>query len=160
MRIDAARPEQLEAISAALRERPRALHAERMGRQQSGESLYLVAWLRELPVGHVVVGWSSWPERRWAAEWHARYGCSFVEDLWVEPGCRDQGIGRALMRAAENHSFEHCSRVGLHVGQDEGYRAASHIYRSTGYFDPGHGTFIESSPGVVEVVTFLMKETV
>jgi hypothetical protein len=43
------------------------------------------------------------------------------------------------------------------VGLDEGYHAAIHIYYSMGYRDLGHGLFIESSPGVVEPVMFLLK---
>lgn len=63
------------------------------------------------------------------------------------------------MKAAESHCLiKDTSRVGLHVGLDEGYQAALHIYYSTGYKDPGHGLFIESSLGSVEQVIFLLKE--
>jgi hypothetical protein len=44
------------------------------------------------------------------------------------------------------------------VGLEEGYQAALHIYSSSGYRDPGHGVFIESSPGGVGPVRFLLKE--
>jgi len=44
------------------------------------------------------------------------------------------------------------------MGLDEGYRAALNIYHSMDYKDLGHGLFIESSPGAVEPVIFLLKE--
>jgi GNAT superfamily N-acetyltransferase len=114
--------------------------------------------MEEVPVGHVLVRWPTWPERPGAVEWQARYGCCFIEDLWVQPDHRNHGIGRALMAAAESRCVtQGTSSVGLHVGLDEGYQAALHIYSSTGYEDPGHGVFIESSPGVVERVIFLLK---
>ena len=151
--------EQLDAISETLSARPRALHSDRIHQQSLGHSLYLFAWVEERPVGHVIVKWPTWPERPWAVEWQARYDCCFIEDLWVLPDSRNQGIGRALMATAESQCLGHeASRVGLHVGLDEGYQAAHHIYLSTGYRDLGHGNFIESSPGSVEPVIFLLKE--
>ena len=63
------------------------------------------------------------------------------------------------MAAAESHCWHRdYSSVGLHVGLDEGYQAAQHIYCSSGYRDPGHGIFIESSPGGVGLMMFLLKE--
>ena len=52
-------------------------------------------------------------------QWQARYGCCFIEDLWVQSETRNQGIGRALMRAAESHCLiQDSSKVGLNVGLD------------------------------------------
>lgn len=157
--IRAAAMDQLDAISEALPERPRQLHSQRILQQSMGHSTYLFAWETGNPVGYVIVKWPPWPERPWAVEWQARYGCCFIEDLWVLAGKRNQGIGRALMVSAESQCLAHgSSRVGLHVGLDEGYQAALHIYHSTDYRDLGHGLFIESSPGSVEPVIFLLKE--
>ena len=159
IQIRRARWDQLDAISESLSERPKALHSERIRQQMMGHSLYLFAWRSAVPVGHVIVKWPPWPERPWAVEWQARYECCFIEDLWVLPDSRNGGIGRALMARAEAHCLgQEISRVGLHVGLDKGYEAAFHIYSSTGYKDLGHGRFIESSPGSVEPVTFLLKD--
>jgi GNAT superfamily N-acetyltransferase len=150
----------LDAICVGLPERSRPLHSRRILQQDQGHGLYLFAWVDERPVGHVMVKWPSWPERPGTVEWQARYGCCFIEDLWVQFETRNQGIGRALMGAAESYCrlVQDSSKVGLNVGLDEGYQAALHIYYSTGYKDPGHGFFIESSPGAVEQVIFLLKE--
>ncbi len=159
MRIEAAAWGQLAAICRGLPDRPMSLHSQRILLQVQGHSLYLIAWADERPLGHVVLQWPTWPERPWAVEWQARYGCCFILDLWVEPGSRNQGIGRALMSMAESlcRKQGHPS-VGLHMGLDEGYRAALNIYHSMDYTDLGHGLFIESSPGAVEPVIFLLKE--
>ncbi len=103
----------------------------RLPTRPRAHGLYLFAWVDERPVGHVIVKWPSWPERPWAVEWQARYGCCFIEDLWVQSETRNQGIGRALMRAAESHCLiQDTSRVGLHAGLDEGYQAALHMVTS------------------------------
>ena len=160
MRIDAASSGQLDAICDGLPERPKPLHFQRIAQQDQGHGLYLLAWVDERPLGHVLVKWPSWPERPWAVEWQARYGCCFIEDLWVSPGSRNQGIGKALMVAAESHCLDRDhSSVGLHVGLEEGYEAATHIYNSSGYRDPGHGMFIQSSPGGVGLMMFLLKDS-
>jgi GNAT superfamily N-acetyltransferase len=151
--------DELDAISNGLPERPKPLHSQRILQQTLGHCLYLLAWEADTPVGHVIVKWPNWPERPWAVEWQARYRCCFIEDLWVLPSSRNQGTGKALMASAESHCLaQGTSRVGLHVGLDEGYHAALHIYHSTGYRGLGHGLFIESSPGSVEPVIFLLKE--
>jgi len=151
--------DQLDAICVGLPERPRPLHSQRIMQQDQGHSLYLFAWVDDRPVGHVIVKWPPWPERPGTVEWQARYSCCFIEDLWVQSETRNQGIGRALMGAAESCCVvQDTPKVGLNVGLDEGYQAALHIYYSTGYKDLGHGLFIESSPGAVEPVIFLLKE--
>ena len=158
-KIEPASWDQLDVICESLSERPEPVHSRRIQQQYQGHSVYLFAWVAERPVGHVIVKWPTWPERPWAVEWQARYGCCFIEDLWVRPDNRNNGIGRALMSAAEARRLvQDISKVGLHVGMDEGYPAALHLYYSTGYEDAGHGLFIESSPGSVEPVVFLFKD--
>lgn len=157
--IRAAAWDELDAISEGLPQRPKPLHAQRIFQQSMGHNLYLFAWKADTPVGHVMVKWPTWPEGPGAVEWQARYGCCFIEDLWVLPDMRNLGIGRALMVSAESRCLsQNTSRAGLHVGLDDGYKAALHLYYSTGYRDLGHGPFIESSPGAVEPVIFLLKE--
>ena len=159
MRIEAASMDQLEAIGEGLPERPRALHARRISQQDQDHSLYLLAWKREGPVGHVVVKWPAWPESPFAVEWQARYGCSMVEDLWICPDSRGKGIGRALMETAHARTGQRgIGSVGLGVGVGDGYDAARHLYKSLGYRDRGHGRFIESSPGWWDILVFLLKE--
>ena len=157
--ISAAAWNQLDAICEGLAERPKPLHAQRIRQQDQGHSLYLLAWKRQRPVGHVILKWPTWPERPLAVEWQARYDCCFIDDLWVDPDSRNEGIGRGLMEAAHSHTSKQAiPSVGLAVGMDPGYEAARRLYRSLGYKDPGHGRFIESGPGWTERLSFLLKE--
>ena len=151
----------LDALSAATPERPRSLHAKRLQYQEQGHGLYLIGWSDELAVGHLLLKWPGWPERPWTMEFQATYGCSLVEDLWVQPRSRGMGIGRALMETAHSHSNQQgIPSVGLGVGMDPGYAAARRLYRSLGYRDPGHGRFIASGPGWIEELTFWLAATV
>ena len=88
--------------------------------------------------------WPAWPERR-VSELTARYGCSWAEDLAVQPQSRNQGIGRRLMETLETLTRDHgIRRVGLDVGLDQGYTAARRLYESLSYRDMGHGIFMVS----------------
>ena len=135
------------------------MHAKRLEYQDRGHGLYLIGSEDATPAGHLLLKGPHWPERPWSAEYQARYGCSVVEDLWVQPDKRGLGIGRALMEAAHVHTTQHLlSAVGLGVGMDPGYKAARQLYESLGYRDPGHGVFIESGQGWMEHLIFLLKE--
>lgn len=145
MQIGPARRGDVEAIISGLPDRTCEQHLGRLRYQQQGDGVYLIAWHRGVPVGHVVLKWPWWPER-YVSEMTARYGCSWVEDLAVQRDHRNRGIGRALMLQLEQLTRTHrLKRVGLAVGLDEGYAAARHLYDSLGYRDPGHGPYFESA---------------
>jgi GNAT superfamily N-acetyltransferase len=157
--IRAAAWDQLDAICDGLADRHMTMHTKRIQYQDQGHGLYLIGWEHGKAVGHLHLKWPGWPERPRAKEFQARYGCSMVEDLWVLPDNRGRGLGRALMESAHSHTSQQGIRtVGLSVGIEQGYEAAHHLYRSLGYRDPGHGRFIESSPGWWDVGVFLLKE--
>ena len=144
MQIRPARSDDLAAITNSIPERHPELHSGRLRSQEHDEGIYLIAWEGGRPVGHVMLMWPWWPEQP-VSEFTARYDCSWVEDLFVQPQSRNKGIGRRLMEAVEAHTrTERIGRVGLAVGLDEGYTVARHLYESVGYRNPGHGTFFES----------------
>lgn len=105
-------------------------HAARFARQQAGDSSYLIPWLDGRPVGHAEVRWTGCkaPEVRAA---HAT--CPEINGLFVWPeSLRSQGIGTALVRAAERMAHERgIGAMGLGVGEDNPRAAA--LYARLGY---------------------------
>jgi GNAT superfamily N-acetyltransferase len=92
-----------------------AHHADRYARQEAGDSTCLIPWLDGRPVGHAELRWSGChaPEVRTALP-----GCPDINGLfvWPEP-LRSQGVGTALVRAAEQRARERGIGVmGLGVG--------------------------------------------
>ena len=78
-----------------------------------GEALYLVATRAGLPVGHVLLRWSGSPHEPMAS----RLGnCPHIEDLFVRPDCRSNGIGSQLLATAEELARQQGHfRIGLGV---------------------------------------------
>jgi GNAT superfamily N-acetyltransferase len=85
------------------------------------DSTYLVAWDRGVPIGHVHIAWSD-----------TELGLPELQDMYVLPERRSEGIGGALVAAAEHvavdRGHDHCS---LSVG--EGNRRARSLYERLGY---------------------------
>ncbi|MFH9724706.1 GNAT family N-acetyltransferase [Streptomyces sp. NPDC017254] len=104
-------------------------HADRFARQEAGAGTYLLAWRDGVPVGHGQVRWDGCaaPEVRAAVG-----GCPEFNGLDVRAGLRGQGIGTALIRAAEELARERGGTLlGLGVGR-ENPRAAA-LYARLGY---------------------------
>jgi len=115
---------------------PPEKHAERLAAQQVGKAVYLVAWSRGRPVGHCLLKWEALTEKPLIAERLQK--CSEVEDLFVHPDLRSQGIGSQLLRAAEEEAARRgYQRMGLDVGVDNP-RARS-LYERHGYEEAGFG---------------------
>lgn len=78
---------------------------------------YLVAWDEADAVGHVCVDWRGPPE---------------LQDLWVLPDRRSEGIGRVLVAAVEAEAVERGHRiVRLSVSVDND--GARRLYERLGY---------------------------
>jgi ribosomal protein S18 acetylase RimI-like enzyme len=111
-------------------------HLERAAAQEARLGIYLVAWRDGEPVGHSFVKWPGSLSSRHARE----EGCVEIEDLFVSPEDRDEGIGGALLEtsedAARGRRFE---AIGLAVALEND--GARRLYERHGYEDAGHGTF-------------------
>ncbi|MFJ7068997.1 GNAT family N-acetyltransferase [Streptomyces sp. NPDC101115] len=104
-------------------------HADRFARQEAGTGTYLVAWRHGAPVGFGQVRWDGCaaPEVRAAAG-----DCPEFNGLDVREDLRGQGIGTALIRAAEELVRERGGTLlGLGVGHHNPRAAA--LYARLGY---------------------------
>ena len=106
-------------------------HRERLEEQEGGEALYLVAWIGDLPVGHLLVKWQGIADEPMASDMKE---CPDFEDLFVSPEYRSIGIGTCLLGSAEQLAVDKgYARVGLGVSVDNP-RARS-LYERLGYRD-------------------------
>lgn len=87
---------------------------------------YLVAWEGKEPIGHAHIAWVG-----------GKAGVPEVQDVFVPPERRRQGIATALTRAAERLAAERgFERISLSVSET-GNDAARALYEGLGYRDAG-----------------------
>ena len=112
-------------------------HAERFRRQASGDAVYLVAWLENLPVGHAFIKWSGANTEPMLSRLHE---CPVIEDLFVVPDQRSKGIGTSILGHAEalasQDAYKH---IGL--GVEVRNTRARRLYERIGYRDAGLGKY-------------------
>jgi GNAT superfamily N-acetyltransferase len=85
---------------------------------------YLVAWDGDEPVGHAHVAWKG-----------GHVGVPEIQDMYVLPARRGQGIGAQLVDAAERLAVERGhERMSLSVGEAGEARP---LYERLGYGDSG-----------------------
>lgn len=94
------------------------------------------AWIffaGETPVGYIVLtlGYSF--------EFHGRD--AFIDELYVQPQFRRQGIGRRAMQFVEERARE-LGVNAIHLEVDDGNDPAAELYRRTGYQD--HNRYLMS----------------
>nr|MDQ2958678.1 GNAT family N-acetyltransferase [Actinomycetota bacterium] len=101
--------------------------------QRGGAASYLVAWQEEQPLGSGLVQWRG-PIGRNA---RAAFGESVeVNHLHVRPERRGQGVGTALLAAAERLAAGRgCQSIAVGVSRDN--PAAARLYRRLGYLPTG-----------------------
>jgi diamine N-acetyltransferase len=80
----------------------------------------------ETPVGYVILTFG------FSFEFHGRD--AFIDELYVEPEFRRQGIGRRVMQFVEDRARE-LGVTAVHLEVDDGNDPASELYRRTGYED-------------------------
>ena len=94
------------------------------------------AWVfldRETPVGYIVLTFG------YSFEFHGRD--SFIDELYIEPQYRRQGIGRRAMQFVEERARE-LGVNAIHLEVDQGNDAAAELYRRAGYDD--HSRFLRT----------------
>lgn len=78
------------------------------------------------PVGYIVLTFG------YSFEFHGRD--AFIDELYIEPQYRRQGIGRRAMQFVEERAREFGVNA-IHLEVDEGNDAAEELYRRVGYDD-------------------------
>jgi GNAT superfamily N-acetyltransferase len=120
-------------VSAAFR-KPSALLDAYLAEQERGERSVLLAIVTDVGcVGFGTIVWNS-PYAPFNED-----AIPEIKDLNVLPARRRQGIGTALMDAAEQLAGSRSSRVGIGVGMDAGYGPAQALYVARGYVPDGRG---------------------
>jgi ribosomal protein S18 acetylase RimI-like enzyme len=92
------------------------------------------AWVffdQETPVGYIVLTFG------YSFEYHGRD--SFIDELYIEPQYRRQGIGRRAMQFVEERARE-LGVNAIHLEVDQGNDPAAELYRGAGYDD--HSRFL------------------
>ena len=92
------------------------------------------AWIffeAETPVGYIVLTFG------YSFEFHGRD--SFIDELYIEPKYRRQGIGRRAMEFVEERARE-LGVHAIHLEVDQGNDPAAELYRRAGYDD--HARFL------------------
>jgi GNAT superfamily N-acetyltransferase len=87
------------------------------------------AWIfldGETPAGYAILTFG------FSFEFHGRD--AFLDELYVEPNYRGQGIGRRAVEFIEKRARA-CGVNAIHLEVDEGNTAAEELYRRTGYAD-------------------------
>lgn len=80
----------------------------------------------ETAVGYIVLTFG------YSFEYHGRD--SFIDELYIEPHYRRQGIGRRAMQFVEERALE-LGVNAIHLEVDDGNNAAEELYRRSGYKD-------------------------
>lgn len=136
----------LPALEDVLGGRDAFRHRPRLMLQDAGRASYLVAFEDGMPVGHLLLKWGGGTD---VVVWeHLDVAtCPEVEDLRVREDRRREGIGSALMAAAEARArASGYPRIGLGVGAgNEGARA---LYERRGYRDAGVPRYDVADPAV------------
>jgi GNAT superfamily N-acetyltransferase len=136
LRIRVCRERDIAALARHFSSGDSRLHAFRYARQQEGHSVYLIAWLAEVPVGHLDLWWQG-AEDCPSAQQHLD-GCPELNGIAVLPEYRSQGLGRRLIAAAEQMARAREFREMCVGVEPENTRARS-LYERLGYRDWGHG---------------------
>ena len=85
----------------------------------------------ETPVGYIVLTFG------YSFEYHGRD--SFIDELYIEPRYRRQGIGKRAMEFVEERARE-LGVNAIHLEVDQGNDPAAELYRRAGYDD--HSRFL------------------
>ena len=107
----------------------------RLKDQAEGRAISLVAEYRGSVAGYV----SVYPDSKWGA--FAGRGLPAIVDFGVLEKYRRNGVGSALMDAAESIAARYADAVYLGVGLHEGYGSAQRMYVKRGYIPDGTGVW-------------------
>lgn len=137
-------------------------HEDKIADQESGNSIWLIAWKEGLPVGHLQLRFNGAREKE--IRKHIE-NCPHIESVGVKEGSRRQGIGTALVLKAEKlvqaRGFK---QAGMAVGATDN-PDTKRLYEKLGFKQWQHGVFSSSwnvikngkTQKEIELCTYLVK---
>ena len=76
-----------------------------------------------------------------------RFGLPEIQDLYVHPDYRRQGIGRVMLDACETQArADGHGEIGIGVGVMSGFGAAQRLYARSGFIPDGAGVTYDRDP--------------
>lgn len=139
-------PVLVDAFQKANLQKPASLFEAYHQEQQQSERVVWVAYIQDNIAGYVTLKWISHYEP------FAQKGIPEIMDLNVLPSFRKQGVGTALLQAAEEKTAGESDVVGIGVGlyggPDGGYGQAQRLYVNRGYIPDGLGVTYGYKPTV------------
>lgn len=137
-------------LSKAFSEKPRSIFEQYFREQSLQRRIAWVAFYDDEIAGYTTLVWES------NYKFFKDNCIPEIMDLNVIPKFRKRGIGKILLKIAENKAIERSNVIGLGVGlyggEDGGYSAAQRLYIKSGYIPTGNGVtynYIDAIPGNV-----------
>jgi len=113
--------------------KPRSNFEQYLHEQESGHRKIWLAFNNDKFAGYVTLNWQS------QYKLFREKNIPEIMDLNVLPDFRNNGIGSALLEAAENEAYTKSDTVGIGVGLYPGYGDAQKLYVKRGYVPDGLG---------------------
>ena len=111
--------------------------SERLNNELANPNLYIYA----ANVGNRYVGWISLIYMPKVGKWNGN-GHVYVDELWVAPNYRGQGVAKALMKKADELKTE-LSAAAIRLYVNVNNPIAKKLYESCGYLEDGQAHFME-----------------
>ncbi|MFA5176192.1 MAG: GNAT family N-acetyltransferase [Candidatus Nanoarchaeia archaeon] len=116
-------------------------HKDKISEQKDGNSVWLIAWKDDIPVGHIQLRFNGIQDKKIN---NLIKNCAHIESLGVKEEFRKQGIGTKLIQEAEQLTKKKkMNRIGMAVGSEDNPEARK-LYETLGYKDAGLEEFIVS----------------
>lgn len=162
--IKPATRDELDILNEKLKSYLPNFHEKKIEWQEKGEATWLIAWIGDEPVGHLLIKWNGAPDEYIQNHVYEHY--PYLQNLAVKISHQRKGIGTQLVNTAEkmikNNGHK---RVGMAVSTEND--SAKQLYGKLGYkewekgpyttswkFKDQKGKEVEES----EVCTYLVKE--
>lgn len=111
--------------------------AEQIKKELENPNLYIYAVM----VDNRYVGWISLVYIPKVGKWNG-HGHIYVDELWIEPSFRGQGLAKALMRKADELKIR-LEATGIRLYVNIYNPTAKKLYEHCGYLEDGQAYFME-----------------
>ena len=139
IKIRKAKKEDLTLLNKHLSVKIPEFHESHLKEQETGKSIWLIAWICKKPVGHIQLRFDGCKVKKVRDNLK---NCSHIESLGVKEEYRRKGIATKLINFTENLSRKKgYKKIGLSVEKDNNF--LKNLYERRGYKDWRKGIIIE-----------------